>query len=223
LTTKRAEPGAEPAPRRGRKPDQAKREAIIAAARRLFLAQGYGVSVDSIAHEAGVSKQTVYKAFPGKVDLFTEIASRISEGIVAPLDETRAAAAPPAVVLSDFARHLFEVVYTESSIGLHRVLVAERAQFADLAAAFYRVGPGAMRLRLAQYIARETERGRLYAADPEMAAEHFLGMLSGHRYLRRLLGLEEHPTPESLDRRIKAAVEAFLRAYAPMGDGTGPA
>jgi AcrR family transcriptional regulator len=43
------------------------RQAVIAAAERLFLAQGYGsTSVSDIAHEAGVSRATVFNSVGGK-------------------------------------------------------------------------------------------------------------------------------------------------------------
>ena len=130
------------------------------------------------------------------------------------LDHAHADALTPAEVLTELARHIFEVVYAESSVALHRVLIAERTQFPELAETFYRVGPGATRLRLAEYLARETARGRLKAPEPDVAAEHFLGMLVGHSYMRRLLGLETALTEQAKARRIEAAVSKFLRAYA---------
>src|ERR671922_1115597 len=51
-----------------------KRTAILEAATALFLRNGYrGTSMDEIAALAGVSKQTVYKAFSDKESLFSEI------------------------------------------------------------------------------------------------------------------------------------------------------
>jgi AcrR family transcriptional regulator len=51
------------------------RLAIITAAFRLFLANGYSrTSVRSIAHEAGVSERTVYVAFGDKISLISAIA-----------------------------------------------------------------------------------------------------------------------------------------------------
>ena len=50
---------------------EAKRQGILEAATRLFTEQGYdGTSVDDIAAEAGVSKQTVYSHFGNKEKLF---------------------------------------------------------------------------------------------------------------------------------------------------------
>ena len=48
-------------------PPGSKAESILAAAKRTFLAAGFGaVSMDTIAREAGVSKATVYAHFAGK-------------------------------------------------------------------------------------------------------------------------------------------------------------
>jgi AcrR family transcriptional regulator len=51
-----------------------KRRAIVEAARALFLRKGYvATSMDEIAADAGVSKQTVYSHFADKEGLFTQI------------------------------------------------------------------------------------------------------------------------------------------------------
>ena len=57
----------------GRPKDLGKRAAILEAAKSLFVDQGYnGVSMDSIAAQACVSKLTVYSHFGDKETLFTE-------------------------------------------------------------------------------------------------------------------------------------------------------
>ncbi len=199
---------------RGRRPDQKKRAAITEAAGRLFLEQGYDVSMDAIAADAGVSKQTVYKAFATKEALFAAVAGKLAEEIAAPLAEARTRGATPAEVLTEFARHLAALVQTERSLALHRMLLAEQAQFPEVARTFYRAGPGHTLEQLARYLAREMGQGRIMETDPRQAAEHFLGMLSGHGYMRRLFGAEEaRPDPLLQERRIRAAIAAFLRAY----------
>ncbi|WP_316861816.1 TetR/AcrR family transcriptional regulator [uncultured Cohaesibacter sp.] len=57
-----------------------KREAIYAAAERLFLSHGYeGTTMDAVAEEAGVTKQTVYRYCPSKADLFAGLISGMGE------------------------------------------------------------------------------------------------------------------------------------------------
>jgi AcrR family transcriptional regulator len=49
---------------------QATRRSIVAAASRLFVADGYGATtIDAVAEAAGVSRKTVFTAVGGKVDL----------------------------------------------------------------------------------------------------------------------------------------------------------
>ena len=58
-------------------PPTSKAESILAAAKRTFLAAGFGaVSMDTIAREAGVSKATVYAHFAGKEELFGAVIGR---------------------------------------------------------------------------------------------------------------------------------------------------
>ena len=61
-------------------PPGSKAESILAAAKRTFLAAGFGaVSMDTIAREAGVSKATVYAHFAGKEELFGAVIGRECE------------------------------------------------------------------------------------------------------------------------------------------------
>ena len=59
---------------RDEKRSDRKHREIMRAATAVFVAQGYdGTSMDEIASKAGVSKQTIYKHFSDKDNLFTEI------------------------------------------------------------------------------------------------------------------------------------------------------
>src|SRR5512134_3274785 len=55
------------------------REAIIAAAERLFLERGFGsVSMDELAEAAGVARRTLYNQFASKEEIFREMLLRVS-------------------------------------------------------------------------------------------------------------------------------------------------
>lgn len=66
-----------------------KRQAIIGAARTIFLRDGFDASVDLIASAADVSKVTVYNHFGSKQALFVEV---IKDSLDAPLGDTLVAA-----------------------------------------------------------------------------------------------------------------------------------
>ncbi|MFF5721585.1 TetR/AcrR family transcriptional regulator [Streptomyces buecherae] len=82
----------------------AKREAILQAAVAIFLREGYDrASVDAIAEEAGVSKQTIYNHFGGKERLFlaavegerNRVATRFASPSPSAPTGARAGAEPP--------------------------------------------------------------------------------------------------------------------------------
>jgi AcrR family transcriptional regulator len=66
----------------------AKRQAIIDAAQRVFLAQGFaGSSVDAIAGAAGASKQTICNHFGDKEALFRAVVRAVHSGLTGDFHE----------------------------------------------------------------------------------------------------------------------------------------
>ncbi|MGW4770823.1 TetR/AcrR family transcriptional regulator [Nocardia sp. NPDC004278] len=66
------------------------REAIVAAARELVVAQGPDVGMDEIAAAAGVAVGTLYRHFPAKQDLIEGIVTGLTEAIGRSLDSALA-------------------------------------------------------------------------------------------------------------------------------------
>ncbi|MGE5477854.1 MAG: TetR/AcrR family transcriptional regulator [Bacteroidales bacterium] len=190
----------------------AKRQAIIDAAERIFLDQGYATaSMDGIAAEAGASKRTVYNHFPSKQDLFQAVVARLYAGLQEmqrrglPLDR------PPATVLSEFAEDLLVHLRRPQMLGLFRLIVSERPRFPELGLAFSAGGKGTAFALMEEYFAAQNRRGVLKVDDPWEATVLFLGMLKESVHWPALLGLAVAD-----DRRaIDAAVAAVMKMYAP--------
>jgi AcrR family transcriptional regulator len=67
----------------GRLPRSARRKQLLAAAREVFVAQGYhAAAMDDIAERAGVSKPVLYQHFPGKLDLYLALLDTHAEALV---------------------------------------------------------------------------------------------------------------------------------------------
>src|ERR1700722_3887216 len=63
-------------PKRGT--ESARTEALINAATRVFLREGYGLaSIDKVASEAGVSTRTIYERYKNKADLLGAVITRL--------------------------------------------------------------------------------------------------------------------------------------------------
>ena len=65
-------------PRRGTEAER--RDALFAAATKVFLKEGYGLaSIDKVAAEAGASTRTLYQHFENKADLLAAVIGRLVE------------------------------------------------------------------------------------------------------------------------------------------------
>lgn len=193
-----------------------KHRAILDAATRVFLRLGYeSAGMDLIAAEAGVSKQTIYNHFRNKEALFREIVADLVSVLMGSLAVDDAERSDPEHVLRALGSDLLHATLRPSSLALHRLIVAESARFPQFGRTVYAVGAGRVIATLADYLARETRRGRLSVGQPAMAAEQFLGMLSGRVQLRALLGVHQPSDDCALRQRVDYAVRSFLTLYAP--------
>jgi TetR/AcrR family transcriptional regulator, mexJK operon transcriptional repressor len=191
-----------------------KRQAIIAAAGELFVAQGYGaVSMDAVARAAGVSKATLYAHFESKDLLFASIINQACRESVAVGDLLPDPSANIADELTALGSRILRFLLQERALAIHRVVIGESIRFPELGRAFYDNGPAVLRRVFGGWIARQNAAGRLEVAEPEQAADLFCGMLRTGLYLRASLGIAPCPTDAEIDATVAGAVVMFLRAY----------
>ncbi len=207
-----AAPARNPGP--GRPKDLAKRAAILEAAQRLFLEQGYqGVSMDQIASAAGVSKLTVYSHFGDKETLFSEaIAAKCREVLpdelfVSPPE------GPLRAQLLAIGHAFFALISSDEAIAIHRMMNAGAGEEA-LRHLFWNAGPRRVQEVFAQFLQARTGQGQLRIDDVPLAASQFFSLLKGELHPMMACGLCGDPDPRELDRHIEATVDFFLRAYA---------
>ena len=193
-----------------------KRRDILRAANDVFLAQGYlAANMDEIATAAAVSKPTIYKHFGNKKALFEEIIKGRVDGLFSPLYDALSAGGSVGDVLTAFAREYIDLVLRPTSLALYRVVVFEAGHNDELGLNSYRVGGAVTIQRIADFLRDHAKPTQLEISDPMIAAEHFIGLLTGHLQLRALLGVDPEPSSKRREAHISAAVAAFLRAYRP--------
>lgn len=203
--------------------DRPKRRAIVEAAARLFMRDGYGaVSMDAVARESGVSKATLYAHFSGKDRLFATIVADRCAGLQAECEadpDWQAQDLRPA--LTAMGRRWLGFLMSPTTLAIYRVVVAEALRFPELAVAFYDSGPRPIKEWLTAWIAAQARAGRLTVPDPLVASEQFVALLRTGLFFRATLGVGT--PPEEAERRavVDHAVATFLRAFAP--DGAPPA
>jgi TetR/AcrR family transcriptional repressor of mexJK operon len=195
-----------------------KRDAILEAAARVFVESGYAdASMDEIARQAGVSKQTVYSHFGAKEALFGAFIRDNCGRLLEPILSPKVRAKGPGAALTGIARRYLDLKLEPRAMALFRTIIAESGRFPELAETFYRSGPLVAIDSLAEYLTAMTGEGVLRVSDPRLDARLFFGMLREDFYFRLLLGCGKSPKKKEVERTVSQAVDMFLAAYA--GDG----
>lgn len=198
-------------------PKGRKRDQIVAAAASCFNARGWSVSVEEIAHEAGVSKQTIYNSFGSKEALFRAVVAR-RVGLITEAFSPEHDRDDPAEVLTRWARDYYENVLNPNALALLRSLVTAGSEVAGLAAEFYADGPKRSRDALARWLTQQHKARRLDVPDPVLAAEHLQSLLLGHAQMKGFLGVpQEKMGAAEIARRVTYSVGMFLTAHAARG------
>ncbi len=191
-----------------------KRAQIMGGAARVFAADGYeGASMAQIAGVAGVSKGTLYNYFDTKAALFTayvqETCGHYLETVFDRIDHE----GDPAGVLREIGQRMVRMMLSDAGLAMYRVVIAEAAEFPDLARTFFESGPARSVRFMSAWLAEETHRGRLRVPDPEFAAEQFFNLCQTRLALRRRLQMMPEPTEAEVNRVVDASIAMFLGSY----------
>lgn len=186
---------------------------LLSAAREVFASEGYQASLDRVAARAGVARQTVYNHFATKAQLFSEVVRQSAASILYTLAEDDA---PLRKRLIDFGNAYRDRLLSAEGLGLYRTLVAESRHFPELVGGYYQAGPARTQSRLAEVMRAAVRAGELCDAEPEAMATLLLSMLVGSERTRYLLSGE--PPPKSDPALVVTIIDAFLRAFAPLGN-----
>jgi len=201
-------------PARGRPRDATKNTAIVNAASRLFLENGFdGTSMDEVAKRAGVSKQTVYSHFSSKELLFGEsiraaIAKYYPDLALQKIDE-HSLEIDLRAVCENYARLLL----SEDAMAMFRLLVGAAPKGPALAKIFWASGPDDMEKKLQEFLQVWVDRGELVINDTHKAANRLITLVKGKPHFMQSIGLTSSVSEEELQVTVDEAVEAFLRIY----------
>lgn len=199
----------------GRPKDPGKRAAILDAAKRLFVAQGFdGVSMDEIASDAGVSKLTVYSHFGDKESLFGEaVRAHCEAGMPAHLFEADPTM-PLRERLASIGRAFFAMIMTPEAIAGHRILCSPQVATSAMPEVFWEAGPQRVQKSFTELLERRIAAGELDVDDVERAAAQFFTLLKGEQHAKAVFGYSCSRRQDTPDEHVDAVVELFLRAYA---------
>ncbi len=212
-----SQPTAE-APLRGRPRDPSKREALLAAARGLFLDKGFdAVSMDEVLLAAGVSRVTLYSNFPNKAALLEAVIRRESERIVSDGWLRESLSDELEEALTGFGESLLRFLLDPEMIALERLVFGAARSFPHLGTRIFAAGPGRAHTLLADLIRAAQAENALRSADADLAAADLMGLWQGSCRMEMIFNQRPSPGPAELRKRAAHGVSQFLRLYAPPG------
>ncbi|MGH6839217.1 MAG: TetR/AcrR family transcriptional regulator [Methylocella sp.] len=193
-----------------------RREEIAAIAERVFLERGFTeTTMQLVAARAGASKETLYRHFGNKEDLFAEIVRRRSARITGGHDGELDVNGTPREVLGRLGLNLLRFITRADSLSFCRVMVAEAVRAPELGRIFYAQGPARVHGELARYLGRAARHGELRCPEPELAAKLFLGAIVANYQLLGLVAPGFEPKGKKMRAHVEEAVRLFLTSYGP--------
>lgn len=164
----------QPAKRRGGRPTlesaSALRENLLTTALDSFLVNGYGgASINQIAKQAGVSRDTIYRQFSGKQDLFLTATRHAFDTMAQHLDEVIRVEDPPEAVLEKVIRYIHLDTQDDRSNGVIRLTMIEAYRFPELRQAILREAFRFLET-LTAYLEHHAAQGQLHVADAARTA-----------------------------------------------------
>lgn len=185
-----------------------KREQILQGAMQVFLQSGYaGTSMDRVAAEAGVAKQTIYSHFQDKEGLFKALMEQVT------LDRFRSVLCledfegDPTVRLRQLAETYLTNVADQNYLSLTRIIIGESERFPELARLWTRTVIQRGRSLLAGYFDAHPELG---ITDSEAIAHIFFGSLVSFVLTQEMLYGKEM-MPMARDRVVSSLIDLIVK------------
>lgn len=204
---------ASPVPRGARR-----RIEITRVAEQVFLRRGFGATTMAmVAAEAGASKETLYRHFGSKEELFAEVVSNRALALREKLDADFDRPGALSEVLRDLGTRLLTHMNGADVMCLLRLVVAEVQRDPEIGRIFFANGPERTRLRLAEYLTAAGRRGE-FIGDPQRAAQIFLAAVVSSIYIVRLT-VKDAPTqsPEEIRQHVEEVISMFMLHYGRKG------
>ncbi|EXL08100.1 TetR/AcrR family transcriptional regulator [Brucella anthropi] len=200
------------------KPGQCmKRDFILCSAARVFNRDGFqGASIDLIANEAGVSRQTIYNHYRDKEALLAAVVedalARMNASLFAVLatfPQTGENLEHDLVAFS--IRMSRNCIYDSSGAFLRKVMQTNETNLPLAANICSTKGPAQAIPAIAARLARLAMDGHLRVDDPDLAARHFMALINADTHYHMLTG--QGVDDAIIEKSAVNGVRTFLMAF----------
>lgn len=195
------------------KKSELKIKRILESAFTLFINKGYAsVSMDSIAMQACVSKQTIYHHFNSKDNLFLKaISSQVANFPI--LNYQERDISDIHLLLNNIALEYIDMVTTKSAMALYKTCSYESAIQPDLSKNFYDLLINNIIESLENLMSRLVDEGHIQVKNTRFAALHFFHLIRGEFWLQQEFSCQSQISIDERKSYTSDTIDMFLKAY----------
>jgi TetR/AcrR family transcriptional regulator, mexJK operon transcriptional repressor len=191
---------------------KAKEQEVLDVATEYFLKHGYqGASINAMARSSGISKESIYRYFSSKKQLFEAV---IGRELVEYQDSLRRLQAAKTFDLREaliaVAETVLGVVTTDRTMALRRLIFDEARRSPDVGQHYYKIGPERAFAAFEEIFKSHQSRSDF---EPGVLSGHFIAMISWRVMLERECAVLAAPTPGEMRRWVESVVEDFMKAF----------
>lgn len=196
-----------------RSKSESKRKQILVAATLLFTEQGYSsTSMDLIAKNAGVSKQTVYSHFGSKDELFAASIKQKCDSYQM-TEISLDTASEPAEILFVLAKRFLAMLTSKEALAIHKICAYESKSYPQLSELFYQEGPERIVNDVAKLMAEFDSKHQLIIPEAKFAALQFLNMVKGECWMRLEFNTKKQISESEINRYLDSSIAMFIKGY----------
>jgi AcrR family transcriptional regulator len=157
-----------------------KRNAILNIASDIFLRRGYqGASVNEMSRKSGISKETFYRYFKNKEDLFLAVIDKElqiywdSLSLLDYVEKDEHALR----TLSHVGTELIKYLVSDRTMALRKLIFNECANHPKIGRTYYSHGPDRAYKAMKKYFDRQKKKGVKWRLSSRVLAENFVSLL----------------------------------------------
>jgi AcrR family transcriptional regulator len=196
----------------GRSKPKAKEQEVLDVATHYFLAHGYqGASINAMARSSGISKESIYRYFSSKKQLFEAVIGReLADYRIAVRRLSAETTMDLREALINIAETVLAIATTDRTLALRRLIFEEARRSPDVGQHYYKIGP-----EYAFAAVEEIFRSHHLESefDPAILSRHFLALVAWRPMLERECALGPVLSRAEIRARVESIVADFMKAF----------
>jgi TetR/AcrR family transcriptional repressor of mexJK operon len=197
----------------GRSKPKPKEQEVLDVATDYFLAHGYqGASINAMARSSGISKESIYRYFSSKKQLFEAVICRelaeYQAGVRRALSAEKTMDLREALI--NIAETVLEVATTDRTLALRRLIFDEARRSPDVGQHYYKIGPEYAFAAVEEIFRSHQSESEF---DPAILSRHFLALVAWRPILERECALGPAPSRAQIRARVEPTVRDFMKAF----------